>query len=112
MTLENYTSLQSNSKSSVENTLNSESLDPLVQGFRKVEDPLTDITKKDPLLLKAVTGKEMDFVLYVIPYFFSPPLIMKSTVMIPKPLCVTHFTGILRKILHTGQRSACITWSN
>ncbi|KAL9296510.1 hypothetical protein ACSQ67_022406 [Phaseolus vulgaris] len=63
VTLENYTSLQSNSKSSVENTLNSESLDPLVQGFRKVEDPLTDITKKDPLLLKAVTGKEMDFVL-------------------------------------------------
>ncbi|KAK7341583.1 hypothetical protein VNO80_24518 [Phaseolus coccineus] len=63
VTLENYTSVQSNSKSSVEDTLNSESLDPLVQGFPKVEDPLTDITKKDPLLLKAVTGKEMDFVL-------------------------------------------------
>jgi len=96
----------------MEDTRNSESLDPLVQGFPKVEDSLTDITKKDPLLLKAVTGNEMDFVLYVIPYSSSPPLIMKPTVMVPKPLCVTHFTGILLKILHTGQRSACIIWSN
>ncbi|XP_017433169.1 protein SEMI-ROLLED LEAF 2 isoform X3 [Vigna angularis] len=63
VTLENYTSLQSNSKSSMENKLNSESLDPIVQGFPKVEDPLTDITKKDPLLLKAVTGNEMNIVL-------------------------------------------------
>ncbi|CAJ1933321.1 unnamed protein product [Sphenostylis stenocarpa] len=63
MTLENYVSLQSYSKSPLEDKLTSESLDPLVQGFPKVEEPLTDITKKDPLLLKAVTGSEMDFVL-------------------------------------------------
>ncbi|WVZ04345.1 hypothetical protein V8G54_025151 [Vigna mungo] len=63
VTLENYTSLQSNSKSSMEDKMNSESLDPIVQGFPKVEDPLTDITKKDPLLLKAVTGNEMNIVL-------------------------------------------------
>ncbi|QCD88450.1 Armadillo-type fold [Vigna unguiculata] len=63
VTLENYTSLQSNSKSSEEDKLNSESRDPLVQGFPKVENPLTDITKKDPLLLKSVTGNEMNFAL-------------------------------------------------
>ncbi|TKY67453.1 EFR3-like B [Spatholobus suberectus] len=63
VTLENYTSLKSNSKPAIEDKLNSESLDLLVQGFPKVEAPLTDITKKDPLLLKAVTGTEIDSVL-------------------------------------------------
>ncbi|XP_027356359.1 uncharacterized protein LOC113865798 isoform X3 [Abrus precatorius] len=60
VTLENYVSLQSNSKPSMEDKL---SLDLLVQGFPKVEDPLPDITKKDPLLLKVVTGSEMDSML-------------------------------------------------
>ena len=68
MTLENYPSLHSNSRPANEDKLNSESLDLLVQGIPKVEDPLTDITKKDPLLLKAVTGTEIDYVLYVAPY--------------------------------------------
>ncbi|KAL2328854.1 hypothetical protein Fmac_022281 [Flemingia macrophylla] len=63
VTLENYPNLQSNFKSAMEDKLNSESLNLLVQGFPKVEDPLTDITKKDPLLLKAATGTEMDTVL-------------------------------------------------
>lgn len=59
----------------MEDKLNSESLDPIVQGFPKVEDPLTDITKKDPLFLKAVTGNEMNIVLYVIPYSSSHHLL-------------------------------------
>ncbi|XP_020236010.1 protein EFR3 homolog cmp44E isoform X2 [Cajanus cajan] len=63
VTLENYPNLQYNSRSALEDKLNSESLDLLVQGFPKVEDPLTDITKKDPLLLKASTETEMDSVL-------------------------------------------------
>ncbi|KAH1224706.1 Protein EFR3 [Glycine max] len=63
VTLENYPSLQSNSKRVMEDKLNLESLDLLVQGFPKLEDPSTDITKKDPLLLKAVTGTEIDYVL-------------------------------------------------
>lgn len=74
----------------MEDKLNLESLDLLVQGFPKLEDPSTDITKKDPLLLKAVTGTEIDYVLYVAPYS-SPPFIMKPTVMVPKPLCVHIF---------------------
>ncbi|KAG4979616.1 hypothetical protein JHK82_032869 [Glycine max] len=90
VTLENYPSLHSNSRPANEDKLNSESLDLLVQGIPKVEDPLTDITKKDPLLLKAVTGTEIDCVLYVAPYS-SPPFIMKPTVMVPKPLCVHIF---------------------
>ncbi|RDY12681.1 Protein EFR3-like B, partial [Mucuna pruriens] len=91
VTLENYPSLQSNSKPAMEDKLNLQSLDLLVQGFPKVEDPLIDITKKDPLLLKAVTGTEMDSVLYVVPYSFPPPSIMKPTIMVPKPLCVHIF---------------------
>ncbi|KAK7404490.1 hypothetical protein VNO78_05421 [Psophocarpus tetragonolobus] len=63
VTLENYPSLQSNSKPAMEDKMNSESLDVSVQVFPEVEDPLTDITKKDPLLLKAVTGTEIDSVL-------------------------------------------------
>lgn len=56
----------------MEDKLNSESLGQLVQVLPSVEDPLTDITKKDSLLLKVVTGAETDSVLYVIPY--SSPL--------------------------------------
>ncbi|KAJ1387867.1 Armadillo-type fold [Sesbania bispinosa] len=64
VTLENYMSLQSNSHPAKEHKLNSESLDQLVQGFPKEEDrSLPDITKKDPLLLKVVTGTEMDSML-------------------------------------------------
>ncbi|KAK7262578.1 hypothetical protein RJT34_30152 [Clitoria ternatea] len=59
VTLENYTSLQSNSKPAMEDKLNSDSPDQLVQVFPKVEEPLPDITKKDPSLLKIVTGTEM-----------------------------------------------------
>ncbi|XP_061357545.1 protein SEMI-ROLLED LEAF 2-like isoform X2 [Gastrolobium bilobum] len=61
VTLENYTSLQSNSNQTKEDKLNSESLDQLVQGFPKEEDcSLPGITKKDPLLLKVVAGTEMN----------------------------------------------------
>ena len=107
--------LQSNSNPAKEDKLNSESLDPLVQGFPKEEGhlcTLPDITKKDPLLRKVVTGTQMDSMLYVFSYSSSPPFIMKPAFMILySPYMFTSFTGILLKILRIGQRFACIIWS-
>ncbi|KAF1899680.1 hypothetical protein Lal_00019810 [Lupinus albus] len=66
VTLENFTNIRPNYNTVKEDKMNSESLDLLVEGFPKEEDcphSLPDINKKDPFLLKVVTGTEMDSML-------------------------------------------------
>ncbi|KAK7325073.1 hypothetical protein VNO77_29132 [Canavalia gladiata] len=61
--LENYVDLQSKSDGAKAEKLNSQSQNRLVQGFPKEEDhlhSLPDITKKDPSLLKDLTGTETE----------------------------------------------------
>ncbi|CAL0329185.1 unnamed protein product [Lupinus luteus] len=66
VTLENFMNIQPNCNLGMEDKMNSESPNLSVEGFPKEEDcsrSLSDINKKDPFLLKVVTGTEMDSML-------------------------------------------------